>query len=151
MFALKPVGRSCDGCTMCCQGWLSGDAWGHKFYRGKPCGWLGSSGCSVYEARPYNPCVTFQCTWKSNLALPEWLKPDRSGVIVIPAWTDELYYLRVIQSNRPVEQRIHDWAQQHSDKTGVSIVVPVDLASVRVYTKDSKFRTAIDQIFTVVE
>jgi hypothetical protein len=150
MFALKPIGRSCDGCTMCCQGWLTGEAWGHKFYPGRPCGWITKKGCAIYENRPINPCQTFQCEWKRNVSLPQWLKPDVSGVIVKYSVLDQHVYLRVVESRQDIDPRIYDWAQQHCDQHNQSVVVPASNA-VRVYTTDPNFRTRISEIFRVVD
>ncbi len=136
---------------MCCQGWLTGEAWGHKFYPGRPCGWITKKGCGIYENRPYNPCQTFECEWKRNLSLPQWLKPDVSGVIVKYSVLDQHVYLRIIESNKIVDQRIHDWAQQHHEKHGQSVVVPAADVGVYVYTTDTNFRTRIGEIFRVID
>ena len=62
--------RSCGSCTKCCEGWLSGEALGHKFYPGKPCHFIAiGKGCSVYAKRPQEPCVSYKCGWISNEAV----------------------------------------------------------------------------------
>ena len=83
--------RACDGCTRCCEGWLTGIAYGYEFYPGKKCHFLSSKNCTIYPIRPDNPCKTFQCQWKENLwkrnyqrksfsytKRPSWNKPKRN-------------------------------------------------------------------------
>jgi hypothetical protein len=136
---------------MCCQGWLTGEAIGHKFYPGKPCGWLAKNGCLIYESRPYNPCQTFVCVWKNDLSLPEWLRPDQSGVIVKYAALDGIQYLIVVANNRTVPQSVHDWAKQHSDKFDQSIVVPRALGSWQFYGQEEHLRNRLSVIYNFVD
>lgn len=75
--------RECNGCTACCEGWLSGEAHGHYFQPGRPCHFKCEGGCSIYEKRPENPCKTFICEWLVNPELPEWMKPSVSKVITM--------------------------------------------------------------------
>ena len=83
-----PPDRKCDGCTACCQGWLSAEALGKRFFPGQPCHWMGCSGCTVYEDRP-KVCSDFQCAWKDTHFLPEWFKPSQSNVICLwRKWKD---------------------------------------------------------------
>ncbi len=77
-----PPKRNCDGCTACCEGWLSAEALGKRFFPGQPCHWMGCSGCTVYEDRP-KVCSDFQCAWKDTHYLPEWFKPSQSNVICL--------------------------------------------------------------------
>lgn len=76
----SPPDRECDGCTACCEGWLSGEALGKRFFPGQPCHWMNCNGCTVYEHRP-PVCSDFICAWKGNHFLPEWFKPTESNVI----------------------------------------------------------------------
>ena len=134
---------------MCCQGWLTGEAWGHRFSPGKPCGWLSGSGCTIYEHRPANPCQSFLCEWKRQPAIPDSLRPDRAGVIMVNRVQGIHEYIRVIESRGPVPDHIHEWAQQHSAQHGVNIVVPV-AGGVRVYTTHDDFRRDIAATYTVI-
>ncbi len=69
--------RSCGQCTVCCRV-LEIEA------LGKPAGVLcrhntGNS-CGIYEERP-EACVQWHCLWRRISALPDALRPDRSGVV----------------------------------------------------------------------
>jgi len=74
--------RSCGECTACCEGWLEDVSLDMK--PGKSCAHLKNSACSIYEARPENPCRRFTCAWLHQPEqYPEDLRPDRSGAIVM--------------------------------------------------------------------
>jgi len=148
MFTLRPQSRACGGCTRCCEGWLTGEAWGHHFAPGRACGWLGRSGCTIYEQRPFNPCQTFLCEWKRDPAIPQWLWPRESGVILISRVLGEHNYLRVIPSPGPVSDRIHEWAQQHSHSHSVNILVPGS-DQPRIYSTDPQFLALARQTFGI--
>ena len=46
-------GRSCDGCTKCCEGYLAGEIQGKQMGFGKPCFLVEiGKGCNDYENRP---------------------------------------------------------------------------------------------------
>lgn len=75
-----PPPRQCEGCTACCEGWLSGEALGKRFFPGQPCHWMSCNGCTIYEDRP-SLCTDFSCAWISNHFLPEWFKPTESNAI----------------------------------------------------------------------
>lgn len=71
-------GRSCGSCTVCCQV-LEIKA------LAKPAGVLcehntGAS-CGIYRDRP-RACAKWFCLWRKIGALPDELRPDRSGVIL---------------------------------------------------------------------
>jgi hypothetical protein len=75
--------RKCDGCTACCDGSLYMRVEEHKVHRGSPCPYLckENHNCSNYENRP-EVCRNFECFWKVNESVPEWLKPSNSGVVL---------------------------------------------------------------------
>ena len=76
--------RSCDGCTVCCEGYVSANIYGYPMHPGKPCHFAGCNGCSIYEHRPEDPCKKFECLWLNSAAdYPEWLKPSESKCLII--------------------------------------------------------------------
>lgn len=84
--------RPCDDCTICCQGWVAGNAYGSKFYPGKKCDFLVTNKCTIYPARP-SMCKNYQCAWTQHL-LPEWMRPDKSKILVsVQDWTKGQYLL----------------------------------------------------------
>ena len=105
--------RACDGCTKCCEGWLTGTAWGFEFSPNRPCHFITKNGCGIYEYRPYSPCKTFKCAWKTNLELfPEELKPSISGVIFVERATEDYQYVSVVEAGKPLSVEILHWIVQ---------------------------------------
>jgi hypothetical protein len=101
--------RSCDGCTACCEGYLTGQAYGHHFQPGKPCFFKGERGCSIYSDRPENPCKSFKCEWLSKDYLPMWFRPDLSKVIVTVGQEDDGEWLLVSEAGRKIDSAILSW------------------------------------------
>jgi len=77
-------GRECLPCTTCCHGWLYAEVLGNVLQHGHGCPHCIPEGCGVYDIRPNEPCRTYQCSWLvENSPLPDWMRPDLSGVIVL--------------------------------------------------------------------
>ena len=105
---ISPV-RTCDGCTKCCEGYLSGEAHGHTFSPGKPCFFVSSTGCSIYENRPVDPCVKFKCLWKASDILPMWMRPDLSNVIMLFRKYDDGEWLEVTEAGAKIDSKVLSW------------------------------------------
>lgn len=108
----KPtITRTCGGCTACCEGWLSGEAHGRKFFRGMPCYYKGSNGCSIYEDRPEMPCKVYRCAWLANPDLfPEWMKPTESKVLMTAKEHQGHTYLHMLEMDQRMDPRVLSWA-----------------------------------------
>ena len=135
---------------MCCQGWLEGEAYGHRFFPGQPCRMLGKTGCSIYEQRPYSPCKTFECEWKIRNNIDDDLRPDRIGVIMVGRITEGHRYIRVIETDKPISEKVYKWADAYNKKWNTNIIVPV-LGGIRVYSSNTGFKDSISKIYKVVE
>lgn len=82
--AAKPS-RRCGKCTACCSGALHLEVEGDSIYPGHPCRYRCNAGCGIYTSRP-TICRSFVCGWLyEGSPLPPWLRPDRSGIILLPA------------------------------------------------------------------
>jgi Fe-S-cluster containining protein len=112
-------GRACDGCTRCCE-WLSAEAYGFKFGNGLPCTFLKGHGCGIYECRP-NGCKAFQCQWKTELNIPEWLKPDQVNVIMAEERLSNFTYISVVYAGKP-DKRVFEWFDEQS-KLGINFLI----------------------------
>ena len=70
-------GRTCGECTACCRVPAIE-------VLAKPAGVLcrhnTGEACGIYQDRP-EPCVRWYCLWRKIGALPDALRPDRSGVM----------------------------------------------------------------------
>jgi hypothetical protein len=106
-------GRPCNGCTQCCT-WLSSEAFGFKFGSGLPCTFLKDSGCSIYECRP-DGCKAFQCLWKTDIDIPEWLKPNQSNVIMAEERFGNFTYICIVYAGKP-DLRVFDWINEQVEK-----------------------------------
>ncbi len=78
--------RECGSCSECCKGWLTGKIYDYEMSPNYPCHFVDSNKCDgcckIYEHRP-EMCSSYKCEWLTNpLVFPEWLKPEKSKVIV---------------------------------------------------------------------
>ena len=138
MIEAKSLTRSCGGCTKCCEGLLAGKAYGFTFGSGKSCGFLGVNGCNIYPIRPHNPCKTFQCEWTINHSLPEWLKPNRSNVIISQRTIGDYTFLLIVGKDQVVPEKVHKWAEEYSQQDiKHHVLVAGDVS--RAYSLDKKF------------
>lgn len=86
--------RNCNGCVGCCDGTLSFDEMTQSGQRlivgnGRSCFYMTQNeGCSGYEDRPNN-CKNFNCEWIIDKGLPEFIKPSRSGFVILNKLTTE--------------------------------------------------------------
>ena len=82
----EAAARQCGSCTACCDGWLKIRVRDHDVYPGRPCPFSAAGRCSIYAERPVDPCREFVCGWLAPTSpLPDWMRPDRSDVIFLPA------------------------------------------------------------------
>lgn len=71
-------GRDCGTCQACCE--LMGVRELGKPYATR-CQHQCSSGCAIYEARPYG-CRVFECLWRMMPDMPLDMRPDKSGIML---------------------------------------------------------------------
>ena len=91
--------RSCEGCTKCCEGWLSATIKGEDMYPGKPCQFVEiGKGCTIYEDRPRDPCKKFVCMWRVSEDVPLELKPSESNVIFVRHDIEGIPYLNAVEA-----------------------------------------------------
>jgi len=114
---MKNSQRSCDGCTKCCEGWLSGEVRGNKMgptedvYSPKPCIFVNKDkGCSIYNKRPKSPCKTFSCEWINNPDIAEKLKPNAVNILPIKSKTrNGIPYLAIIECGEKMDPDSLSW------------------------------------------
>lgn len=117
--------RQCNECTACCEGWLDGKVYDKYFQPGRPCHFMCETGCSIYENRPENPCKSYQCEWLINLEIPEWLKPNLSGVIITRKQWKNGEYLEIKETNKEISSKVLNWIFTHHYTTDIPIRVQV--------------------------
>jgi len=121
------VNRTCDGCTICCQGWLWGEAHGKKFWSGRPCHFVGEKGCTIYKDRPEVPCVSFRCGWlDDHNTFPEWLKPNKSKVVASKQKTKNgIDYYKITECGEKIDSTILNYLILHSLQNSVNMTIQV--------------------------
>jgi len=102
--------RTCGNCTKCCEGWLTGEALGYKFYQGKPCHFVSiGKGCTVYAKRPKDPCASYKCGWLLNTDIPEWMKPEQINAIISFKEVEKISYVSLIEAGEPLDSKVLSW------------------------------------------
>ena len=117
--------RSCDGCAKCCEGWLNGEAYGHAFYKGRPCFFLNKT-CSIYNERPENPCRSFKCAWLEDDTFPHWMKPDLVNAIIIKRKTGDIFFYEITEAGSVLDSKTLSWLVQWALNTRTNILYFVD-------------------------
>lgn len=127
--SLPSLKKSCDGCTKCCEGYLSGEAYGKTFFPGKPCHFvIPGQGCSIYAKRPHDPCVTYQCKWRIDDDLPLWMKPSLIGSIIDERQTAKgVPYIKIHPAgDAKLDSRVLSWMINYALSNGKNLFWTVD-------------------------
>lgn len=136
---VETKGRSCDGCTKCCEGWLTANIYGFEMNpTNGACRFLAKSGCGIYAVR--EPlCKNFQCDWKENTAIPEYLKPDKCNAIIMTKRLENYRYYRIITAGI-VKKYVYEWAEEQT-KMGKHVVVYGIDGELIIYSNDQQFKS----------
>lgn len=115
--------KECGTCTKCCEGILNANIRGHDMGFGKPCFFVEiGKGCGDYSNRPEHPCKSYSCIWLLDPDIPDWLKPEKSNVIIDAEEIDGMVYLRLVGANSDViTTDILSWALVYSKKKNCNI------------------------------
>lgn len=120
--------RQCDGCTACCEGWLTADIYGFKMYPGRKCHFVKTGGCSIYERRPKEICVTYLCAWRTDSRIPEWMKPSEAKTISTWRYVEEIeeHYLHVIEAGEKLRVEVLSWLMAFHRDTKFNIAFQIN-------------------------
>lgn len=127
--------RTCGECTACCDGWLHGEAYGHNFYRGKPCFYV-HKGCTIYQDRPSTPCKSYKCTWLEEDILPMWMRPDLCGVILSKREFEGIPFYFVTEMEEPIKANVLNHLIQLALNSSVNLEYTVDGGPNRIGTAE---------------
>lgn len=72
-------GRECGGCVACCEV-LAIDQPELQKPADELCQHCTGSGCGIWATRP-PVCENWYCVWRRISALPDWVRPDKLGVM----------------------------------------------------------------------
>jgi len=128
--------RNCNGCTKCCDGWLSSNIYGYDMSIGKPCHFVKSDGCSIYNERPQNPCKIFKCEWLINLEIPEWLYPKKSNVIITKKYISNICYLDIIEAGKKLSVETLNWILLMSINNQINVLYQINGGKNWIGSKD---------------
>lgn len=118
--------KECGTCKECCKGALTIQVPGCFVKDGNHCPHLDLSkkieGCKIYSDRPRG-CATYDCWWKRDESIPDFLKPDVSKVLVTIREKDGFEFLDVMPTagnEMPFDSLSH--VIRYSVLTGKNIV-----------------------------
>lgn len=101
--------RTCGECTLCCEGWLVNSAHGHNMWPGRKCQYISlHKGCTIYDQRP-DTCRSYSCQWLIDKNIPEWMKPNESGVILVFKELDGVSYLEATEAGKKIDSEVLSW------------------------------------------
>lgn len=104
--------RSCEGCTECCEGWLTATIDGQEMYPGKPCQFVEPGvGCSIYKDRPKDPCKQFQCMWRAtdSTIMPDEFKPSAVKSIITTVEEQGIHYHILTECGTKPQPEVISW------------------------------------------
>jgi len=122
--------RECGECTECCKGELHANIYGRLMDKGKPCHFLGTSGCTIYSKRP-SLCSSYQCEWlrDDGTNIPEWIRPDLSKVMISErTWgeKEEHKYWQINECGQKIDSNILNWIFMFSSTHSICVDYQVD-------------------------
>ncbi len=123
--------RHCNGCTKCCEGWLTGDVYGHKMFAGRKCHFL-EKHCTIYSSRPENPCKKYECVWLIDQTLPGWMKPDLSNVIISKrseyskVKEKNIEYYHIVEAGARMDPGVLNWIIHWAIEKQLNIAYQID-------------------------
>lgn len=125
----KKGSRSCEGCTACCEGWLTANIKGEEMYPGKPCQFVEQGvGCTIYKDRPHDPCKTFKCMWRDTDAqiMPDEFKPSLVKSIVTRQSGNGMDYLVLTECGEKPLPEVVSWFVTFAVSRGMNAKWTVD-------------------------
>lgn len=84
-------GRECGTCHVCCIAFRIDDAKLQKRAGAECVNLVKGRGCGIYATRP-DTCRNWLCGWRLFAELDDTLRPDRSGVVLIPEFEERPGY-----------------------------------------------------------
>lgn len=113
--------RSCGTCSACCEGWLSGQAYGRPFWKGRPCYYLTEGKCSIYGNHPQDPCKSFRCQWLADENIPGWMKPNEIKAIIVQRRRDGIDYIECVEAGEKLRVEVLSWLVMYALRAKVNL------------------------------
>jgi len=125
--------RTCNDCNFCCEGWIHGQAYEHKFYFGKPCFYLKNKTCSIYGNHPLG-CKSFYCEWVKDLTVPEEYKPTNTNVMAVRSdWRGHSFIGLIADDKMPNQEFINFYTYKYfrNEIQNLVMVINGEIAFIR--------------------
>lgn len=123
----KKNSRSCDGCTKCCEGWLTAEIHGEMMYPGKPCQNCDPGvGCTDYKNRPANPCKDYMCLWRAEDVVPLEFKPSVVNSLITRAEINGIPYLVLVEAGEKMRAEVVAWFIVFVSSRGINAEWQID-------------------------
>jgi hypothetical protein len=139
---IKSNKRDCGDCTLCCQGYLNGEAHGHAFFRGTPCFFLEKK-CTIYSSRPKDPCVNYNCSWLIDENIPSWMKPNLIGAIIDKRNVDGINYYCIIEAGKKLDASVLNYMILYCINNNLNLLYTIEGGNYRIGSKE--FLNLIDK------
>lgn len=97
--------NECNECTICCDGYLIGSAYNHKFGNLNKCHFMNGT-CSIYNIRP-PACRKYFCAWKQKL-FPDFMRPDLCKTLISVELNNNKQCLKVISIDTPSPEVLNE-------------------------------------------
>lgn len=134
--------RSCDGCTKCCEGWLTANIHGEEMYPGKPCQFVEKGvGCTIYDNRPQDPCKNFMCFWRADGIVPIEFKPSEIGSLITIQRIDDMDYYSLVECGEKLDSKFLSWFVTYALSNLLNALWTVD--GVPYWMGDQRFNDAM--------
>ena len=117
--------RACGSCSLCCEGHFYLECEGEVYQIvDHPCKYLSSDEkiCTIYSKRP-KCCHTYNCLYKQDVSVPEWLKPDKSKFIFTVRKRHGVTYIEVKQAGGEFSDNIVKWIIDRLNEKHESFVI----------------------------
>ncbi|NBP58816.1 hypothetical protein EBU71_20180 [bacterium] len=148
-FFVEGRGKSCGGCTRCCEGFLSTKVYDFEISPSAGgCRFLGKNGCNIYQVRPYDPCQVFQCGWKENTVIPDFMRPDLSDIIILLRYIESYHFYRLVKCSDDLKPEVIEWAKGHA-KQGHHVIAYDKNSQLLIFSEDRKFRELARKNYTL--
>jgi len=135
--------RSCDGCTKCCEGWLTAEIHGEMMYPGKPCQNCDPGvGCTDYKNRPEDPCKNYMCMWRAEDVVPIEFKPSEVNSIITRSEINGMPYLVLVEAGEKMRAEVVAWFIVFVSSKGINAEWQIDGRSH--YSGKPEFLKAIE-------
>lgn len=103
--------KTCGECTACCEGWLRADLEirGQKYAvrPDKPCPFIENYSCKIHNTGDQpDSCKKYTCMWLDDPKIPDWMRPDKSGVILTEKSHGGQSYIQMVETGKKVDSTV---------------------------------------------